>query len=76
VSESETTESLPSSGRFAGRSQIPPLVEEEVPVSKYVQVLERTELWSRDSPGPEIKIDCAGEGQQQFTRLTDRPEWK
>jgi hypothetical protein len=45
--------------------------------SKHVKVLERIKIWSWLPKGPETKANCAGEGQQQFTRPTEeKPEEK
>jgi septum formation inhibitor MinC len=35
--------------------------------------LEKTKQWSWSLMGPATKTDCAGDGQQQFFQLTDRP---
>lgn len=49
-------------------SQTPPLIKEEAPV-------QNTEKYGKNENtaiGPETKIDSAGEGQRQFTWLTDQ----
>jgi hypothetical protein len=40
------------------------------PFSKHVKVLERTKVWSQVLTGLKTKNYCAGNGQQQFNRLT------
>jgi hypothetical protein len=40
-------------------------------LKKLVETLERTKIWSWVRTGPETKIYWAGEGQQQFSRMTD-----
>jgi hypothetical protein len=39
------------------------------PISKHINVLERTKIWSWVPTGPETKNDCAGGSQQQFNEL-------
>jgi hypothetical protein len=45
------------------------LTSKRIPHFKTYNSLERTEIWSWVLTGPEIKNDCAGEDQQQFTGL-------
>jgi hypothetical protein len=54
-------------------SQTLPLVEEQAPFQNTLKVFERTKLGSWVQAGSETTIGCAGEGQQQLTRLTSRP---
>jgi hypothetical protein len=60
--EGQSVSALPSTGYF----------EKECPFSKHVKVLGRTKIWSWVLTGLEIEIYCDGEGQQQFTRPTER----
>jgi hypothetical protein len=40
-------------------------------ISEHVEILERTKIWLLVPAAPETKINCAGEGQQQFTQPAD-----
>jgi hypothetical protein len=55
-------------------SQTPPLVEEEAPF-QHIKCLETTKICSWDLRGPDTKIDCPGDGQQQFTGLEWAPKY-
>jgi hypothetical protein len=53
----------------------PPLVEEEAPFLNTYMSRREQKSWSWVSRRPEARNDCAGEGQQQFNRPTDRPTY-
>jgi hypothetical protein len=49
-----------------GHSSDPSFLEEEAPFFKKRKSLERTKIWPWVLMGSEIKIECGGEGHQQF----------
>jgi hypothetical protein len=64
----------PNRGGVTSRSQTPFSRRRGGPISKHVKVLERTKIGSWVPTEPEVQINYVGEGQQQYTRPTKRPE--